>query len=401
MNIKIEQFNSELLSKEDYNNLVNIIAWSKDFDWINDPKIFLSGERSIIYYLNQPFEKDDVIYKFIKIKGHHYLEKDNDNIKLKIPETRPYHGEGRPVYSYDVNDKGDLIFIPTREMPLGAMLLKDAKLEYDVLNHLFLIKCVNNVPFPIGYGSFPDLEFEGKQTGFTVMAMPTNNCRFSDLFFHKNNDRHGSHDMSFLFNDLPELAGYDVEEIINIDIDEKNKISKIIYDLINRHFIGIKNFHLLDIILIFTHLGNSEFILKENNNKNYLDLLFHDFESVKYTADFSIERKIGFEAFDLIQALLHLRFISITEIGKMVEMSHGIFEAGLYGYFNKNKLDNDLSNNIKKVIEVLRKDVPKGNSKEEKKKFLEKYSMTVYPDLKRIIKRNYDIDKNILNVIIK
>lgn len=118
-----------------------------------------SGERSIIHTLDKPLELDGITLGAVKLKAV--------RIGPGIP-LEEYFGEGRPeALLAFMNDK--IIAFKSEPRPTGGMLLSRAKNEYD------MTFCARKdglpVGYPIAYGVFPDIDFQGKQVGFVVIGV--------------------------------------------------------------------------------------------------------------------------------------------------------------------------------------------------------------------------------------
>ncbi len=138
----------------------------------------ICGQRSSLIQLPEPstiFKGFDL--QAIQVKGHFFRPTEESRV-IHNPQMTIYTGRGHPEVIWHFDDKGTLILIPNPDIPCGAMLLENAKLEFRAAKEMMEVGLP--VVCPMGYGNFPDLGFNvydsimaatpGTLSGFAIQA---------------------------------------------------------------------------------------------------------------------------------------------------------------------------------------------------------------------------------------
>lgn len=159
----------------------------------------ISGQRSSLTNLEQPFptlQGFDVTA--IQIKGHFFRDTE-ESLVIRPPQMLIYTGRGHPEGFWSLDDKGILRGVPNPDIPSGAIILEDAKLEYAAAKEM--LNAGLPVIYPIAVGKFPDLSFCVKDS---IMQRPDLFNEFAMLARSYYNMDYASarHDVGFLVHGL-------------------------------------------------------------------------------------------------------------------------------------------------------------------------------------------------------
>jgi hypothetical protein len=171
-------------------SIAQALDWSNRPHWEKQEHPFsLSGQRTLI------LQCGDVGWQrewSIKVKGHHLsllegtpLAMIYDYASFSRPTCKGYsslsrvgpclpsgHSANAGWWSHAITIENDLslkYLPPVEDAPSGAMLLRAAEHELEMLQHAWTLKCS---PFlPVAYGRYPG-EFDGQAVGFNIVAGP-------------------------------------------------------------------------------------------------------------------------------------------------------------------------------------------------------------------------------------
>jgi hypothetical protein len=117
----------------------------------------ICGQRSSLIQLPEPSTLFNGFgLEAIQVKGHFFRPTEESRV-IHNPQMTIYTGRGHPDAVWNFDNKGNLSLDPNPDVPSGAMLLKDAKLEFGAAKEM--IEAGLPVVCPMGFGRFPDLEF--------------------------------------------------------------------------------------------------------------------------------------------------------------------------------------------------------------------------------------------------
>ncbi|MEE9525624.1 MAG: hypothetical protein V3V78_03405 [Candidatus Woesearchaeota archaeon] len=317
---------------------------SKIWDLLGELDIKLRGQRNLDFKLDEPQTYNGVEYKFVKVKGHHYIPPEKDKVFMPSPLTYPddagmpicmkkiSHNTSRAYFFKKIIDKINPMFIRSFEFekgrrvdyfkpktrPSGAMRKEEIETEVDLEEKCFERGVL--APVPIAKIKYP-FTYKGEETYAYVSLIPDNN----------------------------EIMAYHVHN--SLDLEKLN-------DVIASQFEALKELHDKDIVHLFFHYGNSSFL---GNTKR---IVYHDFEDSIDILGMDDLLKADYKALDLAELLCMTNHIFLEDKEKGDEL----FESGLNAYFR-----DGCSLLTKKIAEDVK------NSKS-----LEESGMKIYSYLSRL-----------------
>lgn len=109
--------------------------------------------------------KDSTVLRCLKIKS----ATDNGAAPgMEAYRTDPSSPIIQPTHKMEIENNGTIRLEPAPEHPTGTGYLEEAENEFYTM--FFAHEKGIPVPLPIGFGSFPELRFMGRETGFVIMA---------------------------------------------------------------------------------------------------------------------------------------------------------------------------------------------------------------------------------------
>lgn len=281
------------------------------FDWENKDKwrtrsTYASGNRNLYFRLSEPITSRGTKFRFLKIKGHHYIK----NNRIHPPEARAYTGRGGNPADIKVLEKnpavpkgiiehrlnyGDytLYLMKTYERPNGCMLLEEVLNEVKIQKHL--LENDFHCPVPIGIVEY-DKKFNGKKLGAHIMAIPYSDVRTSHL----------------------------MEEIINKRISKNDKL-KFLNKAVEIHFKGLRKLHENNVIHLFAHFANSAILPKK------VRPFYCDFENSILLNEKDTEYNKLYKAVDLTEALCRIYYLK-RNLEEKKKIFGDFFDSAFKGY---------------------------------------------------------------------
>jgi serine/threonine protein kinase len=309
MKSKIEWI--EKISEKDKGLAYSLFDWENKDKW-NLGGIYPSGNRNLYFRLSEPINSHGTNFRFLKIKGHHYMK----NNKMHPPEAKAYTGkEGNPAnikilrknpsvpkgkIEHRIN-YGDytLYLMKTYERPNGCMFLEEVLNEVKIQYHLLENDC--HCPLPIGIVEYNE-RFNDKKLGAHIMAMPYEDVRTSHL-----------------------MEGFLHKQISN---DYKLKLLNCAVEI---HFKGLRKLHKNNVIHLFAHFANSAIVPKK------MQPFYCDFENSVLLDGKNKEYNNLYKAVDLTEALCRIYYLK-KELEKKKKIFGDSFDSAFKGYgFSKNE----------------------------------------------------------------
>lgn len=139
----------------------------------------LSHGRSLTFPLQLPLLLEDQLFMGLRCKG---ISPQPDEFK-RLP---PHQGDGLDRAPIQIDPAGQLFAVSPQYEPEGTALLEKAELELRTATELG----TELADLPIGYGEYPELNYNGKPVGFSIFAIQgIDDLRFyRDLIFPKINN---------------------------------------------------------------------------------------------------------------------------------------------------------------------------------------------------------------------
>jgi len=298
-------------------NLANLLFdWKQKDNW-DLSRLYPSGNRNLYFRLDEPLKEHNTKFKFLKIKGHHYMKYN----KMQPPEAKEYTGEdGNPAnikvlrknpsvpegtIEHAIN-YGDytLYLMKTYERPNGCMFLEEIMNEVKIQGHLLGNECL--CPLPVGIAEY-DSRFNGKKLGAHIMAIPDRDVRTSHL----------------------------MEDVLEEKISDNRK-SELIFEAVESHFKGLKRLHDNNVVHLFAHFGNSAMLPKK------FMPFYCDFENSALLGKNNGEYNKLYKAIDLSEA-----FCRIYHLKRNLEEKRRIignfFNPAIKGYGMPKEKGNEIS----------------------------------------------------------
>jgi hypothetical protein len=293
------------ISEKDKELASMLFDWTQKDRW-NLNELYSSGNRNLYFKLDEPIKSNKIKFKFLKLKGHHYME----HKKMHPPEAKAHKGEygGNPgnikilrknpsVPEGTIEHKveyGDytLYLMKTYERPNGCMFLEEVLNEVKIQNHLIENDC--NSLLPVGIAEY-DKKFNGKKLGCHIMAMPDRDIRTSDL----------------------------MTSVLKEKIKDDYK-SKLISGAVELHFNGLRKLHENNVAHMYAHFANSIF-------QPRLKTFYCDFENSILLRKNDKEYNKLYKAIDLSEAFC--RIYSLTnDLRKIEKIDGDFFTPAIKGY---------------------------------------------------------------------
>jgi hypothetical protein len=123
-----------------------------------------SGNRSWVVDFKKIFTLANRTCSSVKLKGVVF----DSNKELADYSISPEH-PGRTVSLYDVKEDGSISLFPSNDRPTGALLLQNARNEFEMTRLAFERGLPVNLP--IGYGMFKGISFQGNEVGFVILGI--------------------------------------------------------------------------------------------------------------------------------------------------------------------------------------------------------------------------------------
>jgi len=286
------------------------------FDWKNKDKwdlggLYPSGNRNLYFKLDEPIKSNNINFKFLKIKGHHYMKYK----RMQAPEAKAYTGEdGNPrnikvlrrnpsvpegTIEHSIN-YGDytLYLMKTYEKPNGCMFLEEVMNEVKIQNHLLENNCAS--PLPIGIVEYGK-KFNGKKLGSHIMAIPDRDVRASHL----------------------------MEGFLKGKISNKQK-SELMSYAVELHFKGLKKLHDNNVVHLFAHFGNSALLPLK------FKPFYCDFENSVLLNEKDKEYNKFYKAIDLSETFCRIYHLK-RNLEKKKKIYGNFFDPAIKGYGLKDK----------------------------------------------------------------
>lgn len=293
------------ISRKDREKASMLFDWAQKDRW-NLDELYPSGNRNLYFKLNEPIRSNGIKFKFLKLKGHHYMK----NKKMQPPEAKAHKGEygGNPAYIKILRKNlsvpegtiehrvgyGDytLYCMKTYKRPNGCMFLEEVLNEVKIQNHLIENDCL--CPLPLGIAEY-DKNFDGKKLGAHIMAIPEGDLRTS-------------HYMTYFLHEKKSNEA------------KRKRISS----AVEAHFEELKRLHGNNVVHMYAHFANSCPHPKYN-------MFYCDFENSVLLRKNDKEYNKLYKAVDLSEAFL--RIYTLTNGLRKIEKIDGDFFApAIKGY---------------------------------------------------------------------